>query len=122
MGRRGRLPAGVRKRFDKNGKFKNYEMRFTVNGERYTVTGETIEELSTRAAVKKEEIKKGLYTTNKKITVDELFQEWKEEKSSVRKSSSLYVYSSAFNVHISPALGKCKVTELERRQIIQFFA
>ena len=44
MGRRGRLPAGVRKRFDKSGKFKNYEMRFTVNGERYTVTGETVEE------------------------------------------------------------------------------
>lgn len=120
MGRRGRLPAGVRKRFDKSGKFKNYEMRFTVNGERYTVTGETVEELSKRAATKKEEIEKGLYTTNKKITVDELFQEWKEEKSSVRKSSSLYVYSSAFNVHISPALGKYKVTELERRQIIQF--
>ena len=89
MGRRGRLPAGVRKRFDKSGKFKNYEMRFTVNGERYTVTGETVEELSKRAATKKEEIEKGLYTTNKKITVDELFQEWKEEKSSVRKSSSL---------------------------------
>lgn len=105
MGRRGRLPAGVRKRFDKSGKFKNYEMRFTVNGQRYTVTGETVEELSKRAAAKKEEIKKGLYTTNKKITVDELFQEWKEEKSNVIKSSSLYVYSSAFNVHISPALG-----------------
>lgn len=59
MGRRGRLPAGVRKRFDKNGKFKNYEIRFTVNGQRYTVTSETIEELSTRAAVKKKRSRKG---------------------------------------------------------------
>ena len=120
MGRRGRLPAGARKRYYKNGKFRNYEMRFTVKGERYTVTGETIEELLQRAAAKKEEIENGLYTTNKQITLDELFQEWKEEKSGVRKSSSLYVYSSAFNVHISPTLGKCKVIEMERRQVIQF--
>lgn len=109
-----RLPQGVRKR--KDGLL---EKRFTVSGHRYSVYAPTVKSLSEKEIELREQIKLTQYKTNANITLDQYFTEWMERKKTTTKSNSLLTYRRIYNNHISERLGKCKLSKLERRQIIK---
>lgn len=59
-----RIPSGMRKKA--NGLF---EKRFTVDGKRYSAYGHNVKECTENETLMREEIKAGLYTSNRNITL-----------------------------------------------------
>ena len=110
-----RLPAGIRKR--KNG---SLEKRFTIKGARYSVYGNSIKEISEKERDIRNKIEAGLYTDNRNITFDRYFEEWLKAKRNTVKGNTLKNYKIYFNKHISPVLGKKKIQQVERRELLLF--
>lgn len=110
-----RRMAGIRRR--KDGTF---EKRFTIEGQRYSVYGKTQKECIENEMKRREEIRNGLYTKNRKITVDQYFQEWIERKAEHVSANTIRRYRNDYRGHILPALGKKKLKDIERREILSF--
>lgn len=108
-----RLGAGVRKRADGT-----LEKRFTVNGKRYSVYGKNSKEISEKEQELRRDLENNTYIDNKNITLDKYFEYWQQEREKITKSSSLRIYKSRYNNHISPILGGRKVQAIERREVI----
>ena len=108
-----RLPQGVRKRADGN-----LEKRFTVDGRRYSIYGKNAKELSQKEQEVRKQIEAGTYTDNRNLTLDKYFEEWLVGKRNGVKGSSLKLYKSHYEKHISPRLGKRKIQQIERREIL----
>lgn len=109
------LAAGFRKR--KDGK---YESRFTLNGKRYSVYGNTLKECKEKDSALREQIRNGLYTSNRNLTLEKYYQEWKLIKTNTVKSGTMCNIETHYKLHILPALGSYKLYTLERRQITKF--
>ena len=108
-----RLGTGTRKRA--NG---TLEKRFTIDGKRYSVYGKTTKELAENEQAKRNEITSGLYMNNRNITLDGYFNEWIKGKRNAAKSNTLSTYSILYKKHISSALGKRKIQQIERREVL----
>ena len=118
----GRLPAGVRRR--NNGR---YEKRFTVNGVRYSVYSDSLDELIKEEIKKREEIQQGIYINADKITLDLFFERYEKAKSGTVKDSTLYtdkqLYKaiSAFQIdRTGKTLGTLKLKEIETQNVRDF--
>jgi integrase len=109
-----RLGIGTRKRSDGT-----LEKRFTINGKRYSVYGKNTKEISAKEQELRKQIEAGLYTENRKIILDNYFDEWIKRKRNNVKSNTLKSYVSVYKKHISPVLGGRKVQHIERREIIE---
>ena len=109
-----RLASGVRKRKDGT-----LEKRFTIDGKRYSVYAATQKELAEKEQETREQIKQGTYTKNANITLDKYFIEWKAHKANTIKANTMIMYSNYYNKHISKALGKRKIKDIERREVIK---
>lgn len=108
-----RLGSGTRKRADGT-----LEKRFTINGKRYSVYGKTSKEITAKEQDIRKQIAAGVYTDNRNITLDGYFEEWIKGKRNVTKSNTLKTYSIYYKKHISPILGKRKVQQIERREVL----
>lgn len=108
-----RLPQGVRRR--ENG---SYEKRITINGKRYSIYAGSTRELQDKEDLLREDIKNGLYVSNRDITLAKYFDEWISSRSGTMKASSENVFISTFNTHFRDVLGGRKVREIERREIV----
>ena len=108
-----RLGAGMRKRADGT-----LEKRFTLDGKRYSVYGKTSKEITEKEQELRKKIAAGMYKDNRNITLDEYFEEWLREKRNRTKSSTLRIYTSHYKTHISTMLGKRKIQQIERREIL----
>lgn len=108
-----RLGAGTRKRADGM-----LEKRFTVEGKRYSVYGKTGKEIIQREQEIRKIIEAGIYTDNKNLTLDQYFEEWLVGKRNGTKGNTLKTYKSYYYKHISPQIGKRKVQQIERREIL----
>ncbi len=108
-----RLQANVRKRSTGD-----YEKRFTVDGKRYSVYGKTQKEVIEKEGALREKIKAGLYTENRKLTLDQWFDQWLAEKRGSTKGNTLRTYTYYYRTHISPSIGSRKVQAIERREVI----
>jgi len=109
-----KLGAGVRKRTDGT-----LEKRFTVKGKRYSVYGKSQKEISAKEQDIRKKIDAGIYTDNRNVTLDEYFNEWIENKRSTLKGCSVWIYSNYYNNHIKPEMGKRKVQQIERREVLR---
>ena len=109
-----RMAAGVRK------KGNLLEKRFTYEGKRYSVYAPNQKELAIKEQELREQIKNKQYTANRNITLDGYFKEWIKTKEKSVKSTSIYTYEIIYQKRISPALGKRKIVDIERREIIGF--
>ena len=107
-----RIPTGFRKRTG------GFEKRFTVNGVRYSVYGVTIKECQEKEQEKREQIRAGIYRTNETITLQKYFDEWLVRKELTVKGITIARYRSLFQIYIAPAIGRCKVRRIERRQVV----
>lgn len=108
-----RVPTGFRKR--PGGGF---EKRFTVDGVRFSVYGSTIKECQEREQQKRDQLKAGIYHTNDTITLKQYFNEWIKQKENHVKGETIAIYKSVFRNNIEPFLGRYKVKNIEKRQIV----
>lgn len=109
-----RKAANIRKRADGS-----FEKRITIDGKRISIYGATAKECNEKELELRQQIASGTYTSNRNITLDAYFEEWLQNKRSSAKPNTLKTYKAYYNKHISPVLGKRKVQQLERREIIQ---
>ena len=109
-----RIPSGMRKKA--NGLF---EKRFTVDGKRYSAYGHNVKECTENETLMREEIKAGLYTSNRNITLDSYFDEWEKSRTGVIKDSSIKMNRSRYNNHIKSVLGETKLQKIEKREIVK---
>ena len=106
------MKKGFKKRADGS-----LEYRFTVEHMRYSVYGKTIKECEDKAFEKKTAILANQYTKNKDITISKYIDEWlKQRMGTVKISTGLNQRRMLDNV--SDKIGKVKVKDLERRQVI----
>ena len=73
MARKKKLPEGMR--LKPSGAI---EYRFTVDGKRYVVSGETVKECRKKEEKKREEIASGTFRNREKLTVSEYMAQWLE--------------------------------------------
>lgn len=109
-----KLPNGTRKRA--NGTF---EKRFTINGKRYSIYASNIKELADKENAIRQEIANGIYTPNARITLDEYFYAWIEQKKQTTKANTYRLYQSIYNNHIRQRLGNKKIKDIEKREITE---
>lgn len=105
-----KLPQGIRKR--DNG---IYEKRFTVNGTRYSIYGNSVKEIQEKELEARQKIAQGTYKDNRNITLDEYVEVWKSQKRQYNKANSLRAYTAMYDKHIKDLLGNVKIQALEKR-------
>lgn len=108
------LAAGFRQR--KDGR---YESRFTVNGKRYSVYADTLKECKAKDAELRERIKAGSYVSNRNITLDQYYEEWKAARQGTIKGNTALNIECRYRKHISPAMGSRKMVDIEKREIVR---
>lgn len=109
-----RLPVGYRQRSDGR-----IECRFTVNGKRYSCYADTVKECREKETELREQIKNGIYTANKALTLDRYYEEWKAARKGTVKGNTALNIESRYKNHIKPALGYRKLVDIEKREIIK---
>ena len=82
-----RLPAGMSKRKDGT-----IMCRFTVEGKRYTVYGQTVKECREKELQKREKIAAGLYKSGKVLTVAEYADQYIDSLREHDKATTIYNY------------------------------
>lgn len=97
-----------------------WELRWTYKGERHRVFAETPDEAEAKQRATNNAVDKGTYRPNDKITLSEYYQDWKNRKERTVKPITIFNYDRTFKTHIEPALGKCRVQNMERRGIRRF--
>lgn len=111
------LEAGMRL---KNGRI---EYRFTHNGKSYSVSGEFspsgLKACKEKAEIKKRMIDQGSYIKNTDITVEKYSEEWLKMKEGTIKPATLLNYRKKLKI-ANRDLGKIKIVDLERRQLVEF--
>ena len=107
-----RLPQGVRRRKDGT-----LEKRITINGKRYSLYAGTSKEIIEKEQELREQIRSGQYQKNNNITLNDYVTKWIQERQLGTKGNSLRVYNSIYKNHIAPQIGRCKVKDIELRQI-----
>lgn len=112
-----RKMAGVRQRA--NGIF---EKRFTVDGKRYSVYGNSARECMENELKRRQEIADHTYTKNSRLILDKYFEEWIEEKAQSTKANTVCVYRALYRNYISPCMGKRKIRDIERREVLKIQA
>lgn len=108
------ISSGYRQRPDGR-----YESRFTMMGKRYSVYADTLKECKEKEAALREDIRNGVYTQNRNLTLDKYYEEWKSARRGTIKGNTALGNDSRYRNHIKPALGYRKVTEIEKREIVK---
>ncbi len=90
-----------------------------MDGKRYSAYGHNVKECTENENLMREEIKAGLYTSNRNITLDSYFDEWEKSRTGVIKDSSIKMNRSRYNNHIKSVLGETKLQKIEKREIVK---
>lgn len=99
-----------------------YMARYTVNGSRKAVYGETYEEARQKLNEKLHEIAKGTYIEPGKDTVGKWMRDWLTIYALPTVKQSTYIsYEGYVRLHLEPELGSIKLTSLTTEQIQLFF-
>lgn len=98
-----------------------YMGRYTLNGKRYAVYGETFDDVRIKLAEKLADISKGI-CSSPSLTVSQWLREWLEIYAlPTIKQSSYISYESYARIHLQPTLGAYKLTALSVEQLQRFF-
>ena len=96
-----------------------WEYRFTYEGHRYSVSGDTQVDCLEKRKEKEKQVDREGYLRNDKITLNQYFKEWIAQKERQVKGATVYLYTLVFRKNISPSLGRYRVREIERRQVVE---
>lgn len=108
-----RMAAGTRKRPDGT-----LEKRFTIEGKRYSVYGKSTKEITEKEQQIRQAVLENAHVTNMNITLNRYYAEWIERKRQTVKESTLCTYRTMITRRILPALGRRKIREIGRRDVI----
>ncbi len=99
-----------------------YMARYTANGKRHCIYGETHAEVREKLNQKLAEIARGEYIEPNKETVGKWMKEWLVTYALPTVKQSTYIsYESYVRLHINPELGDIKLTALTLEQVQRFF-
>jgi len=99
-----------------------YMARYTVNGSRKAVYGDSFEEARQKLNAKLYEIANGIYIEPGKDTVGKWLRDWLTIYALPTVKQSTYVsYEAYVRLHLDPELGNVKLTALTTEQIQLFF-
>ena len=73
------------------------ELKFTVNGKRYSVYGRSIAECREKEAKKRQELAEGLYKPGRMLTVSEYFEKWMDTRQDAVKETTVRSNRILFN-------------------------
>ena len=108
-----KLPAGFTKRKDGT-----LELKFTVDGKRYSVYGHTTKECKEKETAKRKRISDGL-TNRENITLSTYYKEWQDGRKTSVKESTIYTQNGRFE-RIDKALGKKRLSKITPHDIQKF--
>lgn len=72
------------------------QYRFSIDGRRYAVYGQTVKECRVKELEKREQIKEKLYQKGKGLKVEDYLERWIESRELVIKSSTIRTYKKLF--------------------------
>lgn len=99
-----------------------YMARYTANGKRHCIYGETHSEVREKLNQKLVEIARGEFIEPTKETVGKWMNEWLVTYALPSVKQSTYIsYESYIRLHINPELGDIKLTALTLEQVQRFF-
>ncbi|MCH4266501.1 MAG: site-specific integrase [Solobacterium sp.] len=96
-----------------NGK---YELRFTINGKRHSVYGDTPADCRNKEIQKRQEIDSGITGTN--ITLNSYFEEFIRQKKDTVKPNTIGTYKAIYKNNIKSEIGNMKLKNIERRHVL----
>jgi hypothetical protein len=107
-----RLPKGISIR--KDGR---YQARYTLNGKRYTIYGNTLKEVEKKLRDAKYEIDHGIYAKPDRITVDAWYKIWlKEYRENVVRETTVIGNKKCY-LHVKPEIGQMKLQAVRPEHI-----
>ena len=111
----GRKAANMRRRPDGT-----WELRFSMNGKRYSVYGKSQKECRASELQRRKEIAGNTYIRNNALTLDAYFEEWAAHKKGTVAESTLGNYLRMYRRHIRPVMGQRRIKDIERREVVRF--
>lgn len=98
-----------------------YEYRYKDrNGKRKSIYAKNLKELREKEAVLQRELALGVLSDSS--TFDEIFQRWYSQKANQVKQNTLYYYKLNYDSRIKNLLGKLKIKNIKRSDIISFYS
>jgi len=101
-----------------------YELKFTVNGKRYTVYGKKKSECKDKETAKRAELAAGAYITKENITIDQYFDRWLDTKRAEIEGSTIRSYKNRYKaISTTPIdsagtpFGKLKLQKIETQNV-----
>lgn len=112
MAEKNMLPKGISKR--KDGR---YQARYTLNGKRHTIYGNTQKEVEKKLRDIQYEIDHGIYAKPDRITVDSWYKTWlKEYRLNVVRETTIISNEKCYK-HIKPEIGHMKLQAVRPEHI-----
>lgn len=105
--------TGTKKRSDGR-----YQIRFTIDGKRYSVYGKTQKEAREKAEEKRIAIKEHGIPSNSNITLKKYFEYWITAKKGTVKGITIYDQKTAFSA-VLVLIGARRLSKIDRMTVIQ---
>ncbi len=98
-----------------------YEYRWTTpDGKRHSVYAGTLEALREKEALVAADVRDGIRTETKMITVNEAFDMWCDLKRGL-KDNTFQNYKYMYNLFVRPQFGKIRLTEVKKSDVKRFY-
>ena len=98
-----------------------YSYRWTdKQGKRHSIYASSLEELRKREAETANDIYEGIRTESKNVTVNDMYQAWKNDKKGLR-SSTRGNYSYMYDQYVKDGFGKIKLKEVRKSDVRRFY-
>lgn len=94
------------------------EYRFVIDGKRYSVTAKSVKELSRKEQELRTSVAQGTYIKNGGGMLNDYYQQWIDRKKLILKDSSIHRYKMAYDKHIRDTLGKMRIKDIKRGDIL----
>lgn len=114
MARRGRGEGTIRHRSDGR-----WEATTTLGALRKSFYGKTRREVTEKLRAAQREYEQSQFVGDTRQTVDQYMTSWLESKQPDVKDSTLRIYQGIINTHITPVIGKVKLSALTAQHIQQ---
>ncbi len=98
-----------------------YEYRWTTqDGKRHSVYAGTLEALREKEAMVAADVRDGIKTETRMVTINEAFDMWCDLKRGI-KDNTFQNYKYMYNLFVRPAFGKTRLTQVKKSDVRRFY-